>query len=405
MTEFKPLEKQVGITGYYLKFSGIGGTIRQFPEDFVVNEIIPSGKILTTGSEIGNDVGGMYVHFTLWKRGLDTNSALKKISKLCRYEEKDFGYAGLKDAQAETFQRISVWAGQKECLGRINLPNLKVLNPIRQKFGIAIGDLVGNYFQVKIRTIQREVNRKELSSFCSEAEKNGFLNYYGLQRFGSRRPILHKFGQCLLQGKYSLAIDLYLGYCSEFENENITKLRQMYTKEESIADIFKQFPFTYTFERRMLSGLMKGRSTEKIIKSFPIYFLRLAISAYQSYIFNKMLSSLQDQNNKLLKKMRLPIIGYSTNLSKLPLEIKSLLQDFLIIDDLSLKSFNHQIRKLSSKGTERAAIEKPSRVEFLSNYTEEDSLKVRFSLSKGSYGTIFLREVLKNELFNKNYSG
>ncbi|MHA2387760.1 MAG: tRNA pseudouridine(13) synthase TruD, partial [Candidatus Hodarchaeales archaeon] len=271
MTEYKLLEKQVGITGHYLQFSGVGGIIKQFPEDFIVNEITPSGKILTTGMEIGDDIGGMYVHFTLWKRGLDTNSALKRICNLCGHNEKDFGYAGLKDAQAVTFQRISVWAGQKGCLERINLPDLKVINPIRQKFGIAIGDLIGNHFQVKIRNIQRKVDDLELNSFCSDAETNGFLNYYGLQRFGSKRPILHKFGQYLLEEQYSLAIDLYLGASSEFENENITKIRQMYNEEESLEEIFELFPSAYSFERRMLSGLMKGSSKERIIKSFPMY--------------------------------------------------------------------------------------------------------------------------------------
>ncbi|MHA1993773.1 MAG: tRNA pseudouridine(13) synthase TruD [Candidatus Hodarchaeales archaeon] len=399
MTEYKLLEKQVGITGHYLQFSGVGGIIKQFPEDFIVNEITPSGKILTTGMEIGDDIGGMYVHFTLWKRGLDTNSALKRICNLCGHNEKDFGYAGLKDAQAVTFQRISVWAGQKGCLERINLPDLKVINPIRQKFGIAIGDLIGNHFQVKIRNIQRKVDDLELNSFCSDAETNGFLNYYGLQRFGSKRPILHKFGQYLLEEQYSLAIDLYLGASSEFENENITKIRQMYNEEESLEEIFELFPSAYSFERRMLSGLMKGSSKERIIKSFPMYFLRLAISAYQSFIFNKILSNLHSQGYQILSKMKIPIIGYSTDISKLPLEIKALLQDFLNEDDLTLRSFSHQIKKLSSKGTERAAITKPSRVKMLADYSEDDSIQVHFSLSKGSYGTMFLREVMKNELF------
>jgi tRNA pseudouridine13 synthase len=349
--------------------------------------------------EIGDDIGGMYVHFTLWKRGLDTNSALKRICNLCGHNEKDFGYAGLKDAQAVTFQRISVWAGQKGCLERINLPDLKVINPIRQKFGIAIGDLIGNHFQVKIRNIQRKVDDLELNSFCSDAETNGFLNYYGLQRFGSKRPILHKFGQYLLEEQYSLAIDLYLGASSEFENENITKIRQMYNEEESLEEIFELFPSAYSFERRMLSGLMKGSSKERIIKSFPMYFLRLAISAYQSFIFNKILSNLHSQGYQILSKMKIPIIGYSTDISKLPLEIKALLQDFLNEDDLTLRSFSHQIKKLSSKGTERAAITKPSRVKMLADYSEDDSIQVHFSLSKGSYGTMFLREVMKNELF------
>ncbi|PWI49177.1 tRNA pseudouridine(13) synthase TruD [Candidatus Heimdallarchaeota archaeon B3_Heim] len=394
MTESASLEEQVGIKGHNLTFAGVGGIIKLLPEDFLVHEILPNGEILYTGDEIGKDVGGMYVHFVLWKRGLDTNSALKRISKLCHHNEKDFGYAGLKDAHAETIQRISVWSGQKECLGDINLPNLKILNPIRQKFGISIGDLVGNRFQVRIRNTQRNVNHSEWKTVCSESESNGFLNFYGLQRFGSKRPILHKFGRYLLQEKYSLAIDSYLGTESKFENEKISSLRKMYVKKESLAEIYALFPYTYSFERRMLSGLMKRSSPEKIIRSFPIYFLRLAISAYQSFIFNKLLSKLHTKRYELLSQLRLPIIGYSTNMSTLPLEIKSLLQDFLAFDNLNLKSFNHEIKKLSSKGTERAAIVKPSDVKITSNLAKNDDVQIHFSLPKGSYGTMFLREVI-----------
>ena len=405
MTEYKSLEEQVGISGYYLQFSGVGGIIKQIPEDFIVCEIIPNGQPLTTGREIGEDIGGMYIHFVLWKRGLDTHSALLKIKRLCSLNENDFGYAGLKDAQGVTYQRVSIWNGNKECLGQINLPDLKILNPIRKKFGISIGDLLGNYFQVKIRNIQREMDQEELNSFCSDAESNGFLNYYGLQRFGSKRPILHMFGKYVLREKYSLAVDLYLGGSSEFENEKITKIRQMYAREESLVDVFESFPSRYSFERKMLRGLIKGHSKEKIIKSLPIYFLRLAVSAYQSYIFNQMLSTLNNQNYELLSKTNLPIIGYSTDVSKYPLEIKSFLHDYFSMDDFRLDFFKHKIKKVSSKGTERAAIVKPYKIKALSDYTQDKNIEIHFSLSKGSYGTMFLREFLKNRINQFNYSG
>ncbi|MHA1977260.1 MAG: tRNA pseudouridine(13) synthase TruD [Candidatus Hodarchaeales archaeon] len=402
MTRSTLLEKQVGIRGHHSRFSGIGGTIKHSPQDFIVREIIPSGEILTTGKEIGEDIGGMFVHFVLWKQGMDTHSALKRIGKLCHHNDKDFGYAGLKDAQAETLQRISVWSGNKECLGNINFPKLKILNPIRQKFSVSIGDLVGNRFQVNIRNIIRKMNHFELKTLCSEAESTGFLNFYGLQRFGSKRPILHKFGRFLLQEKYSLAVDSYLGEYSEFEHEKISRLRQMYAKEDSLSEIYEQYPSTYSFEKRMLSGLMKGFSKEKIIKSFPIYFLRLAISAYQSYLFNKTLNAHHEQCLELSPQLRLPIIGYSTDLSTFPREIRSLILDFLSQDDLDLNSFNHQIKKLCSKGTERSAVLKPSDIKVISHSEKRNILQIRFSLLKGSYGTMFLREVLKNDSFIQN---
>jgi tRNA pseudouridine13 synthase len=405
MIDHPPLENQVGIEGYISRSPGFGGDIKKYPEDFLVQEIIPDGQILKTGKELGTDVGGMYIHFTLWKRGIDTNSAIKKICRLCNHSEKDFGYAGLKDAQAETLQRVSVWSGQKTCLEKINFPNMKILNPIKQKFGISIGDLLGNYFQVKIRNLQRNVSQTELEILCSDIKTQGFLNFYGLQRFGSKRPILHKIGLHLLREEYSLAIDTYLGEVSKFEHETISKLRQMYIEEESLTEIFSKYPSSYFFEKRMLSGLLKQYSEQKIILSLPIYFLRLSISAYQSFLFNQLLSTLHSRKFKLYSELDLPLIGFSTHLTELSEEIESLLQDFLSKDEISPKSFNHRIKKLSSKGTMRPAIIKPSNIKIYLESPQNRNLKVTFGLPKGSYGTMLLRELIKSNSVTEDYSG
>jgi len=231
------LEEFVGIRGFNLDFKGIQGVIKQFPEDFIVREILPDGKVIFDGSEIGSDVGGMYTHFVLWKRGLDTHSALKKIGKACSLEERDFTFAGLKDAQAVSFQRISVWGIQKNCLVKIDIPNLKIINPIRQKFSIPLGHLIGNQFQVKVRDISEEIENEQWLKFRREALDSGFLNFFGLQRFGSKRPILHRVGQYLLQEKYSCAMDSYLGSNSNFEHERISGFRERYRNGENPSNL------------------------------------------------------------------------------------------------------------------------------------------------------------------------
>ena len=226
------LEESTGINGYLLDFKRIQGTIKQLPEDFIVREILPDGKVIVDGSEIGSDVGGMYTHFVLWKRGLDTYSALKKIATFCLLQEKDFGFAGLKDAQAVSLQRISVWGLQKNCLEKINIPNIRIINPIRQKFSIGLGSLNGNQFQVRIRDTSEEIDNELWFKFRKEALEKGFLNFFGLQRFGSKRPILHLVGRYLIQEQYSDAIDAYLGNVSDFENEKLTSLRKRYLNGE-----------------------------------------------------------------------------------------------------------------------------------------------------------------------------
>ena len=400
------LEESTGIKGYLLNFKGIKGTIKQIPEDFIVREILPDGKVIVDGSEIGSDVGGMYTHFVLWKRGLDTYSALKKIAAVCFLQEKDFGFAGLKDAQAVTLQRISVWGLQKNCLEKINNPNLRIINPIRRKFSIGLGSLTGNQFQVLIRNISEKIENKPLLKLRAEALDRGFLNFFGLQRFGSKRPIMHIVGRYLIQEKYSDAIDAYLGNVSNFENEKLTRLRERYLNGENPTNIMNEFPRSYSFERTMIKGLVKKKSPERVILSLPQYYLRLAISAYQSYLFNIILHNLHMSEYPLLPETMIPLVGYSTDFSSLQEESRVFLKEQLNKDNLNLNSFKHKHKMLRTKGIDRVAIVKPTNLNFTQSDSKKNVLQVVFNLTKGSYATIFLREILRNNAINgESHSG
>ena len=61
------------------EFDGTGGKIKQLNKDFIVREIPPSGKPIFDGSEIGEDLGGLFIHCVMWKSGFDTFSAIKRL--------------------------------------------------------------------------------------------------------------------------------------------------------------------------------------------------------------------------------------------------------------------------------------------------------------------------------------
>jgi tRNA pseudouridine13 synthase len=395
MINNRALEEEVGIKGFFLDFPGIGGIIKASPEDFIVREILPNGSVITDGSEIGNDVGGMYIHFILWKRGIDTYSAIKKIAHFCRLNEGDFGYAGLKDAQAESYQRVSVWIQEKKCLERVNIQDIKILNPIRQKFAIARGDLAGNQFNVVIRDPQRNITVQQWHEIRKEVESDGFLNFFGLQRFGSKRPILHLIGKHILRTDYSDAIDTYIGSTSNLEYEKITKLRQLYRTKRSFEEIYNKFPNSYAFERLMLTGLIKKKKPEGIIRSLPKYFSRLAISAYQSFIFNRILHNILIKKTSIHPNLELPLLGYSTDLTMYDVEIRELIDDFLSKDGLIQQSFKHEYKNFQTKGTQRTAIVKPNNFKVINYFETDKKVQLQFELPKGSYATIFLREIMK----------
>jgi len=389
------VESIIGIHGYnILDFKGTGGKIKQQNSDFVVREIPPSGKPIFDGSEIGEDLGGLYIHCVLWKSGFDTFSAIKKLSSFLRIAEEDFGFAGLKDAAAETYQRISIWNINIEAIKRINLPNIKLYHPIRQKFAVKTGDLIGNYFKIKIKDIQRDWNKNELDYINNIFQLKGVLNFYGPQRFGSTRPILHLIGKFLLQENYSEAIDQYLGTTSPLENEKIMKLRKKYRNTSLYRSLWYNFPNSYRIEKTLLKGLVSNRSSKSIVFSLPKEFLRLAISAYQSYLFNRVLSFINEADIHL-SSLKIPLPGYQSVRGQTTEEIWERLTSLLDEDALDYSSFYHEHVKLRSKGSLRNALVHPTKFNCTQLGTKE--IQVIFCLPKGSYGTTVIREIIKTD--------
>ena len=400
MSKNYSIESIIGIRGYTTpQFVGTGGMMKQRNKDFIVREIPPSGKPIFDGSEIGDNLGGMYIHCVLWKTGLDTFSAIKKLSNNWKIAEEDFGYAGLKDAAAETYQRISIWNIDKRRIKATNLPNINLFHPIRQKFAVRTGDLLGNFFEIIIRGIQREWSNDDWEQFKIHLESKGVLNFYGFQRFGGKRPILHLIGKLLLQEEYFDAIDKYLGETSPMEHENITKLRHEYREARSYNNLRLKFPNLYLIERRLLRGLKRHHSAKNIILSLPKPFLRLTISAYQAYLFNEVLSYLNETYFPLLGDMTIPLPGYQTFREHAREEIWDKLTALLDEDTLDFLSFKHEHPNLRSKGSLRKAILLPTEFNYSKMDIEERSKKVTFCLPKGSYATIVIREIIKTEIY------
>ncbi|MFW9856421.1 MAG: tRNA pseudouridine(13) synthase TruD [Candidatus Thorarchaeota archaeon] len=396
------IESLIGIRGFSTPaIIGMGGVIRQHFSDFIVREILPNGSPISDGSKIGfGAIGGLYVHCILQKSGLDTFTAIRKISNCLKVSEGDFGYAGLKDAEAVTYQRISIWNIRINRVIAIDLPQIRLFNPVRQRFAVKIGDLIGNHFEITIRKIQRNWNSLMWEEFMRSISSRGILNYFMAQRFGSRRPILHLIGRFLIQKRYTEVIRTYLGHTSLLENPKITELRknwlQNWKEGEEIKNAFI-FPNSYHIENIMLKGLKRGLPARSIIENLPQAFLRLAISAYQSYLYNIVLSYL-NKSHIITKNTLIPLIGYQSPKHKHLFSelVWDTMNEILEDEAVDFDCFRHvELPWLRSKGSKRNAVVYPTNFERFR--LASSAIKVAFSLPKGSYGTAVMRELLKDQ--------
>src|SRR3989338_10314421 len=123
--------------------------IKQLPEDFIVREI----------SSVNTEENGFYSYFLLKKTNHTTIGALEILSQKLDVPLKNFGFAGNKDKNAITEQKISIFKGNK------NFENIK-LNDIELKYlgngkePISLGNLEGNEFEITIRNLSNDGIKK-----------------------------------------------------------------------------------------------------------------------------------------------------------------------------------------------------------------------------------------------------
>lgn len=167
---------------YITSEPGIGGKIREKPEYFRVIEVPvyePSGE----GSHL-------FINFT--KLGKSTPEAIRLIAEKLNIDQRTIGVAGLKDKHALTTQTISIELIKdksperiKEICELIGSTDLKINWTKLHVNKIKPGHLLGNKFVLLITDLDNiEESYQRSMKIAQSLEKKGVPNFYGEQRFG-----------------------------------------------------------------------------------------------------------------------------------------------------------------------------------------------------------------------------
>jgi len=99
-------------------------------------------------------------------------------------QERDVGYAGLKDRHAITRQWFSIYLpkGETPDLTQLQHPEFKVLGQSRHVKKLRPGDLQGNRFHIVLRDVAG--NHDAVEANLKAIASQGVPNYFGAQRFG-----------------------------------------------------------------------------------------------------------------------------------------------------------------------------------------------------------------------------
>ena len=414
------LEKTVGIEVYASKSLGVGGRIREFPEDFVVEEVLADGSKaeVKQAKKVVQVTGrGRYLACVMVKRNWDTILAVEAIARQLGMNAENVHIAGIKDAKAVTAQHISIGRVTPEQVLQVKIRdiNLCPLRFVNEK--IHSGLLSGNCFRIVIRAVgySSSVIEKRMENVLNELSSlDGIPNFFGHQRFGTVRPITHVVGEHIVRGQWERAALTFLAESSEFEHPEARRTRQQLWDTKDFKVALYSFPHQLRYERFMLSHLARHRNDfVGAFRRLPMKLCKLFVHAYQSFLFNKFLSARITHEmplNHVLNEdytvnvnnatcVALPLVGFRQSLSagrQGELENEILESENVKPNDFRVP----QMPKISAPGRLRTAlafinslsIEKPTLDQA---NCEIRQIRIGFMLPKGSYATVLLREFMK----------
>jgi tRNA pseudouridine13 synthase len=415
---------------YVTKEKGIGGTIRNNYEDFYVEEIpqiTPSGE-------------GPNVWIWIEKIGRTTLDVLLDISRDLHISRKRMGFAGMKDKKAITRQWICISnMDSQEQFNKVldlkdSVHNTEFLHVLRGRKKLRMGQLIGNKFKILIKDLEdRDIEKSSeiANNILKKLEETGVPNYFGWQRFGKPRTNTHLVGKALVANNLKEAVRLYIGNPYKDENKDVKIARSLYD-EGNIEKSYDIMGKGLRYERMMLRELVKDKKKGKVddeaykksIYSLPKPLQRMFVHAYQSYLFNNAVSKrvamgidkyiegdiiidneehlLHGKSSEELQKM---INNFEANPTsplygtKVPLatgDIGNMEKKVLLNENLKKEDFEcAKMPRLGSHGLRRSLRFKVWDGKAI---VTDNGILTEFSISKGSYATAVLREIMKNEV-------
>ncbi len=219
LREAHPVERAVGIDHYVSDVDGIGGRLRESPEDFRVREL-ESFEPEPLDADPGS-YPDLLCRVTL--RDWDTNDFAHRLSDALGVSRERVSWAGTKDKRAVTTQLFTVRDVDPADLPSIRGADIEALG--RAGRSLSFGDLAGNAFEIRVTDAVPEASDRvaaiaeDLRAFAGGDADGpaGVPNYFGQQRFGSRRPVTHAVGLAAVREDWREAVRLYAG--NPFESE------------------------------------------------------------------------------------------------------------------------------------------------------------------------------------------
>jgi len=421
------MERDVGIEGYLTSTPGIGGTLKASAEDFVVEEI---------SSPPPSSQDGDYSIATIRVRNWETNRLVREFARNLHISRRRIGFAGTKDKRAVTTQLFSFENVGPDNLKQLEMKDVEILDVHASNRPLEIGDLAGNRFRIVVRDAGAAANAERIVEDTARELRRfgGFPNFFGIQRFGSVRPITHVVGRHIVRGEFREAVDSYVANPIEGESPESFRVRSSLKNTGDVQRALRQYPKAYGFEKAMLNHLAANPDDWiGALRVLPFNLLMMFVHGYQSFLFNRILSERMRRGIPIHEpvagdlvlpadKLGMPDRGRTIEVTCDNIvrvaerchdgkawvsailfgsepefaggEPGQIEKGIVASEGLQPKDFIiPEIPRISSKGTRREIL---SPLHGLDVTVKGDALQLSFDLTRGSYATCLVREFMKS---------